>query len=154
MHLREAVTRTVAVDGGQYSELQVRNDRLTLTVQWYSGPAYVPSIRRLLRSRADVLVVVVDSQQERLEADEEVLAQIEAAVASPRKPIVLQFNKRDLPNAAPQSVLARLDRWNAPRFESTATERKGVWEPFETAVLIAARARGIEAAARELLGRR
>ncbi len=48
-------------------------------------------------------------------------------------PYVIQYNKRDLPNALPVADLrAALNKYNAPDFEAVASQGKGVMEAFKT----------------------
>ena len=48
-------------------------------------------------------------------------------------PLVLQYNKRDLPNAVPVNELrTALNKYNSTDFEGTASEGKGVFEALRT----------------------
>jgi hypothetical protein len=84
---------------------------------------------------ADVVVFVVDSQRERLEADLHAADLIDDAFTrTGRKPVVL-LNKQDLPNVLPRAELTRLlNRWQAPEVATIATRGKGVMEAFELAL--------------------
>jgi signal recognition particle receptor subunit beta len=47
-------------------------------------------------------------------------------------PLIMQYNKRDLPNAASLAELRMaLNRYNAPEVEGSASEGKGVEESFK-----------------------
>ena len=48
-------------------------------------------------------------------------------------PIVMQWNKRDLPNISPVDELRRkLNRWDCPEFEAMALKGDGVFETLKT----------------------
>ena len=48
-------------------------------------------------------------------------------------PLVLQYNKRDLPNAlAINELRSSLNKYNSADFEGTASEGKGVFESLRT----------------------
>ena len=48
-------------------------------------------------------------------------------------PLVMQYNKRDLPNAASLAELrSSLNFYNAPEFEACASEGRGVMESLKT----------------------
>jgi len=47
-------------------------------------------------------------------------------------PIVLQWNKRDLPNTTPEDELQKqLNKWNFPSFSATATSGNGVFDALK-----------------------
>jgi signal recognition particle receptor subunit beta len=96
-----------------------------------------------------VFVLVLDSQRERLEANQWLLAQISKLAA---RPMVMQFNKRDLPNAMPLDELHReLNPHGFPTFESIATRGVGTIEAFHAAAILAAKLAGCSAELRSLL---
>lgn len=100
-------------------------------------PAATESRRRILRG-VDGVIFVADSFRERLEEN---LASLEDLVANleehglrlDRLPHVLQYNKRDLSEAAPIPELeGRLNGAGAPSFEAIAIRGEGVFEPLTT----------------------
>ena len=80
---------------------------------------------------------VADSQIERMEANVESLDNLkvnlrEQGYALDKVPYVVQYNKRDLPNAAPLEELQRLlNPLAAPEYESCATTGEGVFETLK-----------------------
>jgi hypothetical protein len=83
----------------------------------------------------DGIVLVVDSQRERLEAVKERVEVLERELASVQRspgtmPVVFQLNKRDLPNATPVPELRAATRWRGPstHVESVASRGDGVAE--------------------------
>jgi len=106
----------------------------------YSVPGQVvyDASRKLILKGLDGIVFVADSQAERmdenLEAFRNLQRNLEAQGYELRDiPMVLQYNKRDLPNASPLTDLRRgLNLFNAPEFEATANEGRGVMESLKS----------------------
>jgi signal recognition particle receptor subunit beta len=82
---------------------------------------------------ADGIVFVVDSQGEKLEENVQSVAELEMNMRRIGKdlgsfPFILQWNKRDLPNALAIPVLDRyLNHRHVPSFEAVASQGKGVF---------------------------
>jgi signal recognition particle receptor subunit beta len=82
---------------------------------------------------ADGIVFVVDSQSEKFEENVQSLAELETNMRRIGKdlstfPLIIQWNKRDLPNAVPVHLLDRyLNRRRVPSFEAVASGGKGVF---------------------------
>src|ERR671914_2718922 len=70
------------------------------------GQVYYNASRRLILKGVDGLVFVADSQMERMEANQEAMQNLYDNMAEygydlTKMPFIIQYNKRDLPNAAP-----------------------------------------------------
>ncbi len=83
------------------------------------GQVYYNASRKLILKGVDGVVFVADSQVEREEANIEAMQNLYDNMAEygydiTRMPFVIQYNKRDLPNAAPVDAL---DRMLNPGFE-------------------------------------
>jgi signal recognition particle receptor subunit beta len=82
---------------------------------------------------ADGIVFVVDSQADKFEENVQSIAELEMNMRRIGKdlgsfPFILQWNKRDLPNALAVPVLDRyLNRRRVPSFEAVASQGKGVF---------------------------
>ncbi len=82
---------------------------------------------------ADGIVFVADSQAEKFEENIQSITELELNLRRLGKdlgnfPLVIQWNKRDLPNALPTPVLERyLNRRCVPSFEASAANGKGVY---------------------------
>ncbi len=82
---------------------------------------------------ADGIVFVVDSQADKFEENVQSIAELEMHMRHIGKnlttfPLVMQWNKRDMPNALPVPVLERyLNRRRAPSFEAVAADGRGVF---------------------------
>jgi mutual gliding-motility protein MglA len=94
---------------------------------------YEPSRRLLLRG-ADGVVLVADSQRERMKANAEALENLQDNLRDHgydflRIPYLLQLNKRDLPSALPVERLKNLlERKGEPIIEAVASKGVGVYE--------------------------
>jgi mutual gliding-motility protein MglA len=89
--------------------------------------------RMAVLNGADGIVFVVDSQSEKFEENIQSITELELNMRHIGKelsnfPLVMQWNKRDLPSALPVHVLERyLNRRHVPSFETTASTGKGVF---------------------------
>jgi signal recognition particle receptor subunit beta len=102
-------------------------------------PCYIAS-RRLVLQGADGVVYVADSQLNRLKANIETMRNLEQnlhalGVDHRSFPLVMQYNKRDLPNVAPVALLRmQLSRDGMPEFQSIASEGIGVLETLKATI--------------------
>ena len=94
---------------------------------------------RFLLPQHDV-VFVADSQVERMEANLESMDNLRVNLAEQgydldKIPFVIQYNKRDVPNAAPLDELRKLlnPQGTIPDFEACATKGSGVFETLKSA---------------------
>ncbi len=90
------------------------------------GQVYYNASRKLILKGVDGVVFVADSQTERQEANVEAMQNLYDNMAEygydiTRMPFVIQYNKRDLPNAAP---IDELDLLLNPGFEVVDTARQ------------------------------
>jgi signal recognition particle receptor subunit beta len=108
------------------------------------GQVYYQATRRLVLQGVDGVVFVADSQRRQLAENIESLQDLHSNLAElglePRSmPLVMQYNKRDLPESeiSPVAELERvLNFRDVPSFSSTAVDGTGV---FETLRAIASR---------------
>ncbi len=111
-------------------------------IQLYTvpGQVYYEMSRRIVTRGVDGIVFVVESAASRLDDNLESWASMKmnlAALKIPMKtvPIVVQLNKRDLPNALPLATLiAALPINGYPRLEAVAVQSKGVFDTLKTIV--------------------
>lgn len=110
-------------------------------VQLYTVPGQVfyNATRRMVLKGADCVVFVADSQDAMIEANADAMKNLrENLVANELDPdtipLVIQYNKRDLPNAAPLDELQRaLNSRGVPYVEASAKSGKGVEETLKVA---------------------
>ena len=101
------------------------------------GQVFYDASRKLILKGVDGVVFVADSQIERMEANLESLDNLkvnlkEQGYELDKVPYVVQYNKRDLPNAAELSELQRLcNPLGVPEFEAKATTGEGVFETLK-----------------------
>jgi signal recognition particle receptor subunit beta len=117
------------IEGGEIAGFNVRF--LLYTVP---GQVYYNATRKLVLKGADAIVFVADSQAEEATANRESLKNLSENLSEHGKdlndiPMVIQYNKRDLPSALPIDKLeAELNPRKVPSFESVATDGRGVFE--------------------------
>jgi signal recognition particle receptor subunit beta len=137
--MKTKVDRTLFFDflpiqGGEVAGFNIRF--LLYTVP---GQVYYNATRKLVLKGADAIVFVADSQSEELAANRESLKNLQENLAEHGKdlnsvPLVMQYNKRDLPSAlAVEKLEAELNPRGVPSFESVATDGAGVFETLTAA---------------------
>lgn len=97
------------------------------------GQVYYNATRKLVLQGADGVVFVADSQPEKIEENIESFQNLEdnlkeQGLKLSELPLVVQWNKRDLPNAVPTDQLsAQVNKYNSPTFEAVAVTGEGVF---------------------------
>jgi signal recognition particle receptor subunit beta len=113
---------------------KIRGMRTKLQLYTVPGQVYYNSTRQLVLKGADGVVFVADSQESALDGNLESIQNLEdnlkrQGTKIKDMPVVIQYNKRDLPNALPVQKLNReLNKLGAPHFETVATTGVGVEE--------------------------
>ena len=115
---------------------------LTPKIHLYTvpGQAYYEASRKLVLRGADGVVFVVDSAPNRTDDNLESWQSMKGHLVSlnislATLPIVMQFNKRDLPNAMPIPFLRNLMNVNGyPTFESVAVQGQGVFDTLKAVI--------------------
>jgi signal recognition particle receptor subunit beta len=108
-------------------------------VQLYTVPGQVfyDATRKLVLKGADGIVFVVDSQKEMLNSNLESWQNLKQNLAENNLdinniPVVIQYNKRDLPNVLPVKQLnSKINDVKAEQFEAVAITGKGVQETLK-----------------------
>jgi len=101
------------------------------------GQVIYEASRKLILRGVDGIVFVADSQVSRMEANIESMNGLktnleEQGYVFEKVPIVLQWNKRDLPNIAPVRELSgKLNHNSLPEIEAIAVEGQGVFETLK-----------------------
>jgi mutual gliding-motility protein MglA len=101
------------------------------------GQVYYNASRRLILKGVDGIVFVADSQPERLDANIAAMENLYENLSDygydpTALPIVLQWNKRDLPNALPVDELeAELNPDGLPASEAVAVKGTGVFDTLK-----------------------
>ncbi len=101
------------------------------------GQVFYDASRKLILKGVDGVVFVADSQEARMDANEESLRNLEDNLMEngfnlKNLPYVLQFNKRDLPSSVLVDDMYRLLNFKGePTFEAVATKGIGVFETLK-----------------------
>jgi signal recognition particle receptor subunit beta len=102
------------------------------------GQVVYDASRKLIMKGLDGVIFVADSQVERMDENIESLRNLERNLEQQgynirEIPIVMQYNKRDLPNVASLAEMRSiLNPYNATEIEGCASEGKGVFESLKT----------------------
>jgi len=113
---------------------QIKGFKVRFHLYTVPGQVFYNATRRLVLQGVDGVVFVADSQREMVSSNMESLKNLMDNLSSYGKkledlPFVLQFNKRDLRNAAPVAELdTALNFLHVPTFEAVAPNGKGVIE--------------------------
>lgn len=116
---------------------QIRGFTTRFHLYTVPGQVFYEASRKLILRGVDGIVFVADSQVERMEANLEsfdgLIKNLEEQGNDISKlPLVMQWNKRDLPNCIPVDELERrINRFSSPSFEATATTGEGVFESLK-----------------------
>jgi hypothetical protein len=129
--------RTLFFDFLPLSLGEIRGFKTRFHLYTVPGQVFYDASRKLILKGVDGVVFVADSQIERMEANIESIENlkgnlIEQGYSLDAVPYVVQYNKRDLPNAAPVAEMKKLLNPNGvPDFDSVATEGTGVFETLK-----------------------
>jgi signal recognition particle receptor subunit beta len=116
---------------------QIRGFKTRFHLYTVPGQVFYDASRKLILKGVDGVVMVCDSQIERMEANLESVDNLkinlrEQGADLSKIPYVVQYNKRDLPNAAPLDEMKRLLNPNGvPDFEACARTGVGVFETLK-----------------------
>jgi signal recognition particle receptor subunit beta len=117
---------------------QIRGFKTRFHLYTVPGQVFYDASRKLILKGVDGVVFVADSQIERMEANVESLENLrvnlrEQGYELEKIPYVMQYNKRDLPNAAPMEEITKLlNAQGGPEFEARATTGVGVFETLKS----------------------
>ena len=116
---------------------EIRGFKTRFHLYTVPGQVFYDASRKLILKGVDGVVFVADSQIERMEANVESLDNLrinlkEQGYDLDKVPYVIQYNKRDLPNAAPLEELQQLlNPQRAAYYEACATLGTGVFETLK-----------------------
>jgi signal recognition particle receptor subunit beta len=116
---------------------EIRGFKTRFHLYTVPGQVFYEASRKLILRGVDGLVFVADSQVERMEANLESYQGLEKNLADQgydvsKVPVVMQWNKRDLPNIVPvEDMQMQLNKRKFPAFEATAVSGEGVFETLK-----------------------
>ena len=129
--------RTLFFDFLPLSLGEIRGFKTRFHLYTVPGQVFYDASRKLILKGVDGVVFCGDSQIERMEANIESLDNLRTNLAEQgydldKLPYVVQYNKRDLPNAAPMAELEEtLNPTKVPQFEAIATKGNGVFDTLK-----------------------
>ena len=135
--LKTREDRTIFFDFLQLEVGEIKGLKPKFNLYTVPGQVIYAASRKLVLQGADGVVFVADSQRDRLQANLESMRSLEDNLRQlgydpVHLPLILQYNKRDLPNRIPTAVLeARLGRNGVPHIESVATHGLGVFDTLK-----------------------
>ena len=116
---------------------EIRGFKTRFHLYTVPGQVFYDASRKLILKGVDGVVFVVDSQEERMDANSESLENLrdnlqEQGYDLDKLPFVIQYNKRDLPNLVPVEDLRReFNLTGVPDFEACAATGEGVFETLK-----------------------
>jgi signal recognition particle receptor subunit beta len=116
---------------------EIRGMKTRIQLYTVPGQVFYNETRRLVLKGADGVVFVADSQRAMLEANVDSYKNLEEnlrvhSMKLSDMPLVVQYNKRDLPNlAGVEDLNATVNRYNSPFYESVATTGIGVQDTLK-----------------------
>jgi signal recognition particle receptor subunit beta len=116
---------------------EIRGFKTRFHLYTVPGQVFYEASRKLILRGVDGLVFVADSQVERMDANRESLQGLERNLLDQgydlnKVPLVMQWNKRDLPNIVPvEDLQMQLNLRKNPAFEAIASQGHGVFETLK-----------------------
>jgi len=120
----------------------IRGMKTRIQLYTVPGQVFYNATRRMVLKGADCVVFVADSQEPMLDANLDSVANLKEnleanEIDADEIPTVLQYNKRDLPNALPIEILnEKLNPKGLPYFEAVAMKGIGVEETLKGATTL------------------
>jgi signal recognition particle receptor subunit beta len=129
--------RTLFFDFLPLSLGEIRGFKTRFHLYTVPGQVFYDASRKLILKGVDGVVFVADSQMERIEANIESLDNlrtnlVEQGYNLDKLPYVVQYNKRDLPNASSiQELKPILNPTNVPEYSAVASAGDGVFDTLK-----------------------
>ncbi|MCK5075562.1 MAG: GTPase domain-containing protein [Calditrichia bacterium] len=138
--LKTKEDRTIFFDFMQIEVGKIKGKKPKFNLYTVPGQVYYASSRKIILNGVDGIVFVADSQRDRMEGNIETLLDLEHNLMQmgftlENFPWVIQYNKRDLPNAEDISLLQKkLNFFNVPYFEGVAIKGDGVFNTVKAII--------------------
>lgn len=116
---------------------EIRGFKTRFHLYTVPGQVFYEASRKLILRGVDGLVFVADSQVSRMEANLDSFKSLESNIDEhgydlKKIPLVMQWNKRDLPNtSSTQDLEKSLNKYDVPCFEAVAVQGTGVFETLK-----------------------
>ena len=137
--LNTEAERTLFFDFLPLSLGEIRGFRTRFHLYTVPGQVFYDASRKLILKNVDGVVFVADSQIDRMDANLESLENLRINLAEQgydldRIPLVVQYNKRDLPNVATMAELSGLlNPRRVPEYGAVAPTGVGVFDTLKAA---------------------
>lgn len=137
LNLNTDTERTLFFDFMPLSLGTIRGFKVRMHLYTVPGQIFYNATRRLVLNSVDGIIFVADSQADRFEANLESLANLHENLADQgttidAQPFVIQYNKRDTPDALPVTTLrAALNPTGVPDIEAVTGRGTGVFETLK-----------------------
>lgn len=138
--LKTKEDRTIFFDFMQIEVGKIKGKKPKFNLYTVPGQVYYASSRKIILNGVDGVVFVADSQADRMEGNIETLLDLEKNLTSmgyslENFPWVIQYNKRDLPNAETIELLQKkLNFFNVPHFDGVAIRGTGVFDTLKSVI--------------------
>ncbi|GAB4180231.1 MAG: GTPase domain-containing protein [Calditrichia bacterium] len=138
--LKTKEDRTIFFDFMQIEVGKIKGKKPKFNLYTVPGQVYYASSRKIILNGVDGIVFVADSQKDRMEGNIETLLDLEQNLMEmgftlENFPWVIQYNKRDLPNAEDISLLQKkLNFFGVPHFEGVAIKGQGVFDTLKSII--------------------
>ena len=135
--LETETERTLFFDFLPLSLGEIRGFKTRFHLYTVPGQVFYDASRKLILKGVDGVVFVADSQVERMEANIESMDNLRVNLAEQgydlnKVPFVIQYNKRDLPNAVPEDELRKvLNPRGVPDYPGVAPTGVGVFDTLK-----------------------
>jgi len=145
MSLPTEADRTLFFDFLPVKVERVGEYSVRLALYTVPGQVFYNATRKLVLQGADGVVFVADSQEAAEDANRESLVNLEENLAEQgirleRFPLVIQYNKRDLPGVVPvERLRSMLNTRGVPDFETCATSGQGVLDTLKAVMRLVIR---------------
>lgn len=129
--------RTLFFDFLPLSLGEIRGFKTRFHLYTVPGQVFYDASRKLILKGVDGVVFVADSNVGRIEANIESLENLRTNLSEQgfdldKLPFVMQYNKRDLPNASPvEELREQLNPTRVPEFEACASSGVGVFDTLK-----------------------
>lgn len=116
---------------------EIRGFKTRFHLYTVPGQVFYEASRKLILRGVDGIVFVADSQIEKMEANIQSLDSLKENLLEQgydigKVPLIMQWNKRDLPNVSPVSELEKsLNNLDVPSFEASALTGEGVFDSLK-----------------------
>lgn len=138
--LKTREDRTIFFDFLQLEVGNIDGKKPKFNLYTVPGQVQYDLTRRIVLNSVDGIVYVADSQKEMMDANLDILLDLEKHLIISGKtlekfPWVLQYNKRDMPSAEPlEEMEKKLNFFGVPSFEAVAVQGQGVFNTLKETI--------------------